>query len=115
MNTTSTASTSSAPKTKAKSIYEAFEIPTRARGTSELAEKLKACPKNKSFLEAVVIPSNTVASEKDNVTKEASRKLANRVSGAIRRFVKSNEGFAFEMRTVNDAAMGTGVRVWRTS
>lgn len=40
---------------------------------------------------------------------EESRKIANRLSGATRRFTKANDGSKFAVRTVEG-----GVRVWRT-
>lgn len=50
---------------------------------------------------------NTPDEAKQAQTEEA-RKIANRLSGATRRFTKQNKGFKFAVRTVDG-----GVRVWR--
>ena len=82
--------------------------------SSETADKLAAMPVGASFLEPVSVPETIKdEAEREKVFKENARTVSNRLSGAIRRFKKNNEGSEFAMRTVNDASAGTGVRVWR--
>lgn len=91
-------------------------IPTVARvaRTSDTAAKLAAMPVNASFLEPVIVPATiTDPVEASKTFKELARSTSNRLSGAIRRFKKSNPSHDFEMRTVDDAILGVGVRVWR--
>jgi len=91
-------------------------VPPMVRGarSSETADKLAAMPVGASFLEPVSVPETIKdEAEREKVFKENARTVSNRLSGAIRRFKKNNEGFEFAMRTVNDATAGTGVRVWR--
>lgn len=69
-----------------------------------------------SFLLPVAVPTTiTDEAEKTKAFKEESRKLSNRISGAIRRHRKANALQNFAIRTVNDPAgkLGVGVRVWR--
>lgn len=116
---TQKAKTAAAPKTVKVGDFE-FEtglpIPAMTRGTrtSETAAKLAALPVGASFLEPVTVPDTIKsADEREKAFKEAARTASNRLSGAIRRFKKSNSGYEFAMRTVNDTEMGSGVRVWR--
>ena len=91
-------------------------VPATTRGarTSEIASKLAAMPVGASFLEPVNVPETIKdEAEREKVFKENARTVQNRLSSAIRRFKKHNEGYAFVMRTVNDPDLGTGVRVWR--
>lgn len=112
-----------APKGAAKTIkQDGFEfdaglpVPALTRGgnTSETMKKLQAMPVGASFLEAVAVPTSIKdADERAKAFKEATRTVSNRLSGAIRRFKKNHEGYEFAMRTVDDEANGSGVRVWR--
>jgi len=112
-----------ATKTAAKTVKSGeftfdtgLDVPAMTRGsrTSETASKLAAMPVGASFLEPVEVPATIKdPAEREKVFKEKARTVSNRLSGAIRRFKKNNEGFEFAMRTVNDATAGTGVRVWR--
>lgn len=91
-------------------------VPPMVRGarSSETADKLAAMPVGASFLESVSVPETIKdEAEREKVFKENARTVSNRLSGAIRRFKKNNDGFEFAMRTVNDATSGVGVRVWR--
>lgn len=84
-------------------------------GTSENAAKLAAMPVGSSFLIPVAMNENIKDSaERLKIFKEATRTVMNRMSGAFRRFSKKNgAGHKFAARTVNDADLGQGVRVWR--
>lgn len=113
------------PEAKVKTIkaggYEyqtSMPIPAAARGpraSSETAEKLKNMPLGASFLEPVdPAPENVKdEAEREKVFKENARAVANRLSGAVRRFKKANPDYEFVMRVVSDDDLGTGVRVWR--
>lgn len=113
-----------ASKTAAKTVKSGkftfdtgLDVPAITHGsrTSETASKLAAMPVGASFLEPVeVLDTIKDPAEREKVFKEKARIVSNRLSGAIRRFKKNNpEGFEFAMRTVDDPALGTGVRVWR--
>lgn len=112
-----------ASKTAAKTVKSGeftfdtgLDVPAMTRGsrTSETASKLAAMPAGASFLEPVEVPDTIKdPAEREKVFKEKARTVSNRLSGAIRRFKKTHEGFEFAMRTVDDPALGTGVRVWR--
>lgn len=91
-------------------------IPPAARNVriSEIGQKLAAMPVGASFLEPVEVPDTIKdAGERAKAFKDEARKVSNRLSGATRRFREANPGFAFLLRTVDDAT-GKGVRVWRT-
>lgn len=111
--------TATAPKTVETGGFKfdtGLPVPAMVRGarSSETAEKLAAMPVGASFLEDVTVSEAIKGdAERDKAFKEQARTVSNRLSGAIRRFKKNNPGFEFLMRTVNDPALGTGVRVWR--
>lgn len=93
-------------------------------GDSELARKLIDIPapnaegKMASFLEAVSVPDTiTDPKERDAAFKADCRKVTNRIGGAIRRLRAKDEYKArnYAVRTVGDAKLGFGVRVWRTA
>lgn len=113
------AATAPAVKTVEKGGFKfdtGLPVPPMVRGarSSETADKLAAMPVGASFLEPVTVPDTIKdEAEREKVFKENARTVSNRLSGAIRRFKKNNEGFEFAMRTVNDATSGVGVRVWR--
>ncbi len=93
-----------------------LEVPAMTRNvrTSETAAKLTAMPIGASFLETVE-RNKTIKDdvEREKVFKEDCRTVANRLSGAIRRFKAKNEGYEFVTRVVDGAEVGSGVRVWR--
>ena len=93
------------------SIPAAVRIGTKSSGPSFPFDKMQI---GQSFLVPVQI-ADTIKddAERAKAFKEAARKQSNRVSGAIRRYKKSNEGVDFAIRTVNDDTLGHGVRVWR--
>lgn len=66
-----------------------------------------------SFLVEAEVPANTKDEEREAVFKDAQKRVANRMSGAIRRFKKANPDYNFVSRQVNDDTAGHGVRVWR--
>lgn len=92
-------------------------LPPRARltgGSSKASPyPFKDMPINSSFLVTAEVPENTKDEERDAVFKDVQRKVANRMSGAIRRFKKSNPGYDFSSRSVASDELGYGVRVWR--
>lgn len=102
--------------------FEDFEIPASARSSvrggepSKLAIALGEVPITKSFLEAVTVP-DTITDEGERAKEftALAKRATNRVSGAIRRFKKANPLANFQLRTVNDATLGHGVRVWRVA
>ena len=55
--------------------------------------------------------------EREKTWQEAARTMANRVTGAVRRFTKKPEysDYKFASRTVADDQLGFGVRVWRVA
>ena len=66
------------------------------------------------FIQVEVDASEYAADEQAKVIAEDQRKIANRLSGATRRFTKQNEGVKFGVRSAEKD--GTkGVRVWRTA
>lgn len=109
--TKATTATAAAPEFQ---FDDGLEIPpARKPATTDLTRKLQAMPVGKSFLEAVTVPDSVVGAEREKVFTELSRKVANRLSGAARRFTKANPAYAFEIRTVRDDKLGHGVRIWR--
>lgn len=106
-----------------------FDLPAgrtfgNAGGDSELAKKLADMPapnaegKPASFLEAVTVADTiTDPKERDAAFKAECRKVTNRIGGAIRRLRAKDEYKArnYAVRTVGDARLGFGVRVWRVA
>jgi len=92
-----------------------IDIPARTRSAGAspypFASMAVAPAENSTFLiKAEVEPAlYTNEKEAEDARLEEARKIANRLSGATRRFTKSNPGFKFAVRTVPE-----GVRVWRT-
>lgn len=93
-------------------IETGIELPPRTRlggGGDTTNYPFKEMPVGASFLTEVNVPATiTDAKERDKAFKEEARKVSNKLSGAIRRFKKSNDGYNFAIRTVDG-----GVRVWR--
>ena len=73
----------------------------------------KDMPVGSSFLVEAEVPENTKAEEREAVFKDTQKRVANRMSGAIRRFKKANPDYNFVSRQVSDDTAGHGVRVWR--
>jgi hypothetical protein len=92
-------------------IPSATRSPAKA---SDDAAKLEAMPVGASFLVPVVVPESvTDAAEIEKTFREKVKSTTNRLSGLVRRFKKAHSGYEFALRTVNDAALGRGVRVFR--
>jgi hypothetical protein len=89
---------------------------TRTGRQSETAQRLAAMPVGASFLEAVTVP-DTIKKEDERAAsfREQARAVANRLSGAIRRFRDKDPVKRFELRTVSDDTLGYGVRVYRVA
>lgn len=87
---------------------------TRSVGNpSQTAQDLADCPVGASFLEAVTVPDTVKdESERAKALSDGQTKVANRMAGAIRRHKIKNPGHEFQVRKVNDAKLGTGVRVY---
>ena len=108
-------------KTEAKTasgfkLDTGLSIPARTRPTgtgSTATYPFKDMPVGSSFLVEAEVPANTKDEERDAVFKDVQRKVANRMSGAIRRFKKANPGYDFASRQVDSDELGRGVRVWR--
>lgn len=90
---------------------------TRSVGNpSQTAQDLIDCPVNQSFLEAITVPEGVKdESERAKALADEQTKVANRMAGAIRRHKIKNPGDEFVVRKVNDAELGTGVRVYCTA
>lgn len=114
---TATAATTETTTAKASfKLDTGLSIPARRAptgGNTGSNYPFKEMPVGSSFLVEATVPQNTKAEERDAVFKDEQKRVANRMSGAIRRFKKANEGFDFAMRQVNDDELGHGVRVWR--
>ena len=84
-----------------------LEMPARIRATGTPLYPFASMKVGSSFLVEV--------DATDEAFKDEARKISNRMSGAIRRFRKSNPDVHFSARTVDDAKgpLGRGVRVWR--
>ncbi len=106
-----------APASSAFKIETGFDVPARTTfggGASAPNYPFADMPVNASFLVPVTVPDTiTKEDERTKAFKEEARKASNRISGAIRRFRKTNAGYDFAIRTVNDDKLGHGVRVWR--
>lgn len=114
--TTTETTAAAAPKASGFTLDTGLSIPARRAptgGNTGSNYPFKDMPVGSSFLVEAVVPQNTKPEERDNVFKDEQKRVANRMSGAIRRFKKANEGFDFAMRQVNDDQLGHGVRVWR--
>ena len=115
------AETTAAPATTSNGfkIETGFEVPARTTfggGRDSVNYPFSEMPVGASFLVPVNVP-DTIKDEAERAKafKEEARKASNRISGAIRRFRKANNGYDFAIRTVNDDKMGRGVRVWRVA
>jgi hypothetical protein len=109
--------TGAAAPSSAFKIETGFEIPARTTfggGAKAPDYPFADMPVGASFLVGVTVPDTIKDdAERAKAFKEEARKASNRISGAIRRFRKNNEGYDFAIRTVNDDKLGHGVRVWR--
>ena len=99
-------------------IETGFEVPARSLtfggGRGGPSYPFAQMPVGASFLAAVTVPDTIQDDgERAKAFKELTRKVSNRISGAIRRYKLANAGFDFAIRTVNDDKLGRGVRVWR--
>lgn len=112
-----------APATPTPAVVAGFALetgidipPSQRIGSNSAASPwpFKEMAVGQSFLVPVEVPE-TIKDDKERAAafKELARKASNRVSGAIRRFKKQNDGTDFAIRTVNDDTRGHGVRVWR--
>lgn len=115
-----TPDTSTAPATADEFQFDDLPIPVRtaprgkAAGASDVVRRLQAVPVGKSFLVPVTVPETiTDATERAKAFKEGQRRTSNSLSGAIRRFKKTEPVKNFSIRSVGDATYGFGVRVFR--
>mgnify|MGYP003385921319 CR=1 FL=1 len=93
-------------------ILDNVPIPPRARGGNggQSQYPFAQLGVGQSFILAHEVDEELYPDETERKAAivEESQKLANRLSGATRRFTKNNEGFKFTVRTVPE-----GVQVWR--
>lgn len=68
-----------------------------------------------SFTIPVEVPESiTEAGERVQASKEAGRKVSNRLTGAVRKYKNANEGTEFAVRTIaGDDKLVTAIRCWR--
>lgn len=96
-------------------LEDSVEIPPRKHGGGGAVSPypFKHMKPSQSFFVAAEIERGlyTTEAEADEAQLEESRKVVNRMTGAVRRFSKLNDGYKFTVRTVSDPH---GVRVWRT-
>lgn len=113
-----TAKKASAPKvaavkkanTTSYTIETGIEKPARTRVSVPSPYPFATMEKGQSFLVPAEIDRAFYASEEeaDKAQREELARVANRMSGASRRFTKRNAGVKLSVRTVEN-----GVRVWR--
>lgn len=138
--TTSTAKKKATPKLSGKrkpalslvdnqtefKLFDFTEVPAIVRrgGGQKAVYPFAAMPINKGFFVSAQIDASKYsdAGEAKKAQDEALQTAANRLSGAVRRFTKKNEGFAFNVRKFQDLsgeASGTagswGIWVGRTA
>lgn len=99
------------------SLEQGIAIPPRTRaGGGASLYPFAEMAEGQTFLVPVEEPANIKdPAEKEKAFKEETRIVSNRVSGAIRRFRKTNPDTKFVQRTVNDGTAGRGVRIWRVA
>lgn len=83
-------------------ILDNVELPARVTTPGESLYPFADIAVGQSFFVDSTIDRSKYASEKEATTaqREATATKANRMNGAIRRFLKRNEGFKFTARTV---------------
>lgn len=94
----------------------AVPIAARGGGKTAIPYPFAQMKPGISFLVDVAIPESiTDEAERLKAFKEEARKVANRISGSVRRHRKTpgSEKQTFAIRVVNDGTLGKGVRVWR--
>lgn len=84
------------------------------------AQKIAAMPlpnadgKRASFIVPVTVPADITGDARVEAFKKATKTIANRIGGIIRRHRKAGNASAnFAVRVVSDDKLGYGVRVWR--
>lgn len=104
-------------ETEATEVTSSFELednipmPARQRFGNSTPYPFATMEVGQSFIVRVEVDADLYVDDNElgKAVVEEQRKIANRLSGATRRFTKSREGFKFGVRTVEG-----GVRVWRT-
>lgn len=106
-----------APVVSSFALDDNLPVPTVTRTIGQPSNyPLGSMNVGQSFLAPVAVADTiTDEGERAKAWKEEARKVANRLSGAVRRFRESREDIHFAIRTVNDDTLGHGVRVWRVA
>lgn len=96
--------------------YEWPESRARFGGSSALYPFATMEKGQSFFIPAEKVDASAYSSETEanKAQSEACSLVANRLSGAVRRFTKRNAGYTFQVKTVNDTQRGWGIRVRRT-
>lgn len=106
-----------APAASSFALDDNLPVPTVTRTIGQPSNyPLGSVNVGQSFIVPVAVADTiTDEGERAKAWKEEARKVANRLSGAVRRFRESHEDIHFAIRTVNDDTLGHGVRVWRVA
>jgi len=107
---TTVAAEKAAPVASAFTLEDNVPIPARIRAGGVSPYPFIDMQPGQSFVVEASVDADlyTSASEAEKAKAEESRTIANRLSGAVRRFTKRHTGYKFAVRTVPE-----GVRVWR--
>lgn len=94
-------------------LEDGVELPARIRTGGGTPYPFAAMAIGQRFFVGTQIDTSKYSSadEAAAAQREENERVANRLSGAVRRFTKKHEGFKFAVRTVTDPSAGVGV--WR--
>lgn len=107
---TETVADEAAPVASKFTLEDNVPLPARIRAGGVSPYPFASMQVGQSFLVQADIDPDLYTSDEEfgKALVEEFRVLANRLSGATRRFTKTHEGYKFAVRTTSD-----GVRVWR--
>lgn len=90
------------PNATSFKLIDNVTLPPRVRKGGASPYPFASMVAGQSFMVAATIERSIYANEAeaDKAQLEECRRVANRLSGAVRRFTKRNEGFKFAVRTV---------------
>lgn len=96
--------------TSGYALEDGIDKPARSRYSTPSPYPFESMVVGQSFFVPAAIERALYTSEKeaDEAQREETARVANRMSGATRRFTKRNVGVTLSVRTVEN-----GVRVWR--
>lgn len=91
------------PNATSFKLVDDVQLPPRIRKGGASPYPFASMAIGQSFMVAAVIERSIYSSEEeaDKAQNEECRKVANRLSGAVRRFTKHNTGYKFAVRTVS--------------